>query len=278
VSDIGNATSPPKSEQLADNSLNRKADPKKDLVDPAVIGTTGILKAIARSAPSVRRVVITSSFAAIIHEDHMADPNTTFNEKSWNPVTIDQIYSSPATAYRASKTLAEKAAWDFVADKSNGAKFDIATVNPPLVFGPLVHHLANLDSVNTSNQRFLDAIQGKWKNEVPSTGAALNWVDVRDVAAAHVKAGLEIPEAGGRRLFAVTGPFCNSEVVPILRKNFPELADKLPAEDVKGGEMPPENQRYKYDNTETRKLLGIKWISLEQSVVDTVKSLQANGA
>lgn len=208
----------------------------------------------------------------------MTDPNTIFTEKSWNPVTIDQIYNSPATAYRASKTLAEKAAWDFVADKSNGAKFDIATVNPPLVFGPLIHHLANLDSVNTSNQRFLDAIQGKWRDEVPPTGGALNWVDVRDVALAHIKAGLEIPEAGGRRLFTVTGSYCNSETTPILRKNFPELADKLPVEGTKGGELPPESERYGWDNSETRKLLGIDWIPLEKSVVDTVKSLQANGA
>lgn len=114
-------------------SLSPTADPKKDLIDPAVIGTTGVLKAIARSAPSVRRVVVTSSFAAILDAARLSDPATTFSEASWNPVTIDDIHESPAVAYRASKTLAEKAAWDFVRDKANGAKFDLVTVNPPMV-------------------------------------------------------------------------------------------------------------------------------------------------
>lgn len=104
-------------------------DPQKDLIDPAVLGTTGILKAIAKSAPSVKRVVVTSSFAAILDAAKVDDPSTTFSEASWNPVTIKDIHDGPGIAYRASKTLAEKAAWDFV--KSGEAKFDLATVNPP---------------------------------------------------------------------------------------------------------------------------------------------------
>jgi nucleoside-diphosphate-sugar epimerase len=91
-----------------------------------------------RSAPSVRRVVVTSSFAAILDESKLTDPNTVFSEKSWNPVTLEDAHKDQATAYRASKKLAEKAAWDFVADKSNGAKFDLVTINPPMVYGPVV--------------------------------------------------------------------------------------------------------------------------------------------
>ena len=58
------------------------------------------------------------------------------------PVTIDDIHKDKATAYRVSKTLAEKAAWDFVKDPANKAKFDVVTVNPPMVgiyptFSPL---------------------------------------------------------------------------------------------------------------------------------------------
>lgn len=251
------------------------SDPKTELIDPALIGTTAILKAIAKSAPSVKRVVVTSSFAAILDEDHISDPNTTFSEASWNPVTIEQIYDSPAVAYRASKKLAEKAAWDFVKDPANGAKFDVATVNPPLVLGPVVHHLATLDSINTSNERVVAAATGKWKEAVPPTGAALNWVDVRDVALAHIKAGLEIPEAGGKRLFTTPSFFSNRDILNVIRKNFPDLADKLPGDDVKGGELPPENQHYKVDNSETNRVLGIDWIPFEKSVVDTVKSLQS---
>ncbi|KAK4242195.1 hypothetical protein C8A03DRAFT_40468 [Achaetomium macrosporum] len=253
-------------------------DAKKELIDPAVIGTTSILRGIVRSAPTVRRVVVTSSFAAILDEAHISDGSHTFSEASWNPVTLADIHRSPATAYRASKTLAEKAAWDFVRDPASGAKFDLVTVNPPMVFGPVVHHLNSLDAVNTSNERVVDLLRGKWKEEVPSTGAAVIWVDVRDVAAAHVKAGLEIPEAGGKRLFTTAGLFSNAELAQIVRRNFPEYAERLPTEATKGGELPPEGERYKFDNSATTQLLGMEWIPFEKSIVDTVRSLKKVGA
>lgn len=81
----------------------------------------------------MKRVVVTSSFAAILDEAKVTDPNTVFSEKSWNPVTLADIHKDKATAYRASKKLAEKAAWDFVKDPANKAKFDVVTVNPPMV-------------------------------------------------------------------------------------------------------------------------------------------------
>lgn len=257
-------------------------DPKTELIDPAVNGTTGILKALARSAPTVRRVVITSSFAAIMDEDKITDPNHTFSEDSWNPVTIDDIHRHPMTAYRASKTLAEKAAWDFVKGPANNVKFDLATINPPMVFGPVVHHLASLSSINTSNERIVDLLQGKWKESgVPSTGAATIWIDVRDVARAHIRAGLEVPEAGGKRLFTTAGTFSNNEIARNVRKNFPEYADKVPeegGEGLKDGELPPADKRFKIDNKRTNELLKIDFISVEQMVVDTVRSLKEHGA
>ena len=148
-----------------------------------------------------------------------------------------------------------------------------------MVYGPVVNYLASLDSVNTSNERFVDCLRGKWREQgIPSTGPAVIWVDVRDVAAAHVKAGLEIPEAGGKRLFVVSGVFSNAELAALVRKNFPEDKEKLPTEETKGGELPDEGERFRYDNSETSKLLGIEWIGFEKSVVDTVKSLKAVGA
>lgn len=246
-------------------------DPKKDLIDPAVKGTTGILHAIARSAPTVKRVVITSSFAAILDATKLFDPSATFSEATWNPVTIDQIHENPATAYRASKKLAEKAAWDFVKDPAAGARFDLVTVNPPMVFGPVVHHLASLDSINTSNERIVALVQGKWKDAIPDTGVSL-WVDVRDVALAHVLA-FEKPELAGHRLFTTAGFYSNRQILDAVRKNFPELKDKLPAEDAKGGEAPEKDKVFKYDNSATTKALGFEWATIEKTIPDTVKSL-----
>ncbi|KAL2146070.1 hypothetical protein VTI28DRAFT_5163 [Corynascus sepedonium] len=255
-----------------------KFNDPKELLDPAVVGTTSILRAVAASAPTVRRVVVTSSFAAIVDEAHVKDPSHTFSERSWNPVTLADVHRAPATAYRASKTFAERAAWDFVQDPATGAKFDLVTINPPMVFGPVVHYLASLDAINTSNERVVDCLRGKWRDEVPSGGPVAIWVDVRDVAEAHIKAGLEIPEAGGKRLFVTAGLFSNAELGRIARKNFPEDAERLPTDETKGGELPAEGERFRFDNSETNKLLGIKYRSFEECVVDTIKSLKKHGA
>jgi len=148
-----------------------------------------------------------------------------------------------------------------------------------MVYGPPAPWMASLEAINTSNERIVAAVQGKWKEAggVPATGAAYNWVDVRDVATAHVKAGLENPQAGGHRLFTTAGRFSNRQILDLIRKNFPEYADRLPGEEVKGGEYPGDDKVYGFDNSETNSLLGINWISLEQSIVDTVKSIQSFG-
>lgn len=107
-------------------------DPKKDLIDPAVVGTTGILKSIKKNAPQVKRVAITSSFAAIVNAKKNPE---VYDESCWNPVTMDEaLNTDPGTAYRGSKTFAEKAAWEFV--EKEKPNFTLATLNPPLVSFP----------------------------------------------------------------------------------------------------------------------------------------------
>ncbi len=138
-----------------------------------------------------------------------------------------------------------------------------------------VHYLNSLDALNTSNQRIRDVVLGKAKQEIPATGTFL-WVDVRDVALAHVKA-IELSAAANKRFFVTAGYFSNREIVDIVRDAFPDLAEKLPSEDVKGGDYPEEGI-YKYDNSRSVEVLGLQYRSLKESVVDTVKSLQAVGA
>jgi|TARA_R110002003_G_scaffold121_19_gene10799 nucleoside-diphosphate-sugar epimerase len=106
------------------------------LIDPAVIGTTGILKAIKKSAPSVKRVVITSSFASIVNGSKGFWPGHTYSEEDWNPITSQEATENPMMGYRASKTFAEKAAWDFI--EKEKPNFTLSTINPPMVFGPIV--------------------------------------------------------------------------------------------------------------------------------------------
>jgi nucleoside-diphosphate-sugar epimerase len=189
---------------------------------------------------------------------------------------MEEAVQNPANGYRVSKTFAERAAWEFV--KNEKPNFTISTMCPPLVFGPIVHYLNSLDALNTSNQRVRNFITGQVKEEIPDTGTFI-WVDVRDLALAHVKA-IEVPEAADKRFFITAGYFSNKEVVEIIRKNFPEYEKKLPGKDVKGGGYPEGGQAglYKYDNSRVKNVLGIEFTPLEKSIVDLVKSLKAVGA
>lgn len=249
-------------------------DREQDLLDPAIIGTTGILKSIKKSAPTVKRVVITSSFAAIVNADKGPWPEHTYSEEDWNPITIEQATESPIHGYRASKTFAEKAAWEFL--EKEKPNFTIATINPPMVFGPIIHNLDNLENMNTSNQRILYAAQGKFKDEIPATGVHL-WIDVRDVAEAHIAAS-EKEEAANKRFFTVAGLFSNKEIAQIIRKEFPQYKD-LPSESTPGGDYPEGGAKaiFKYNNKRSIEILGLKYRSLEQSVIDSIKSFQEVG-
>ncbi|KAF2872023.1 NADPH-dependent methylglyoxal reductase-like protein GRE2 [Massariosphaeria phaeospora] len=246
-------------------------DVQKDLLDPAVIGTTGILKSIKKSAPSVKHVVITSSFAAIVQPDKGNWPGHTYSEEDWNSITLEQAKEDPISGYRASKTFAEKAAWDFL--KKERPNFKIATINPPMVFGPIMHNLDSLDNLNTSNQRILWAAQGKFKDEIPATGVYF-WVDVRDVAEAHV-AAFEKPDAANKRFFTTAGLFSNKEIAQIIRKNFSQYKE-LPSDSTPGGDY-PDGGLYSFNNKRSIDVLGLKYRTLEESIVDSVKSFQSVG-
>ena len=115
---------------------------------------------------------------------------------------------------------------------------------------------------------------GKAKEEIPATGTFI-WVDVRDLALAHVKAA-ELPGAANKRFFVTAGYFSNEEIADIIRDNFPNLKDKVPAQGTKGGGYPKEGI-YKYDNSRVKEVLGVQFRSLKESIVDAVKSLQAVG-
>src|SRR5262245_142307 len=140
-----------------------------------------------------------------------------------------------------------------------------------------VHALESLENLNTSNQRILAAAQGKWKDEIAATGVYL-WVDVRDVAEAHV-AAFEKPDAANKRFFTVAGHFTNREIAEVIKKHFPQYQN-LPSSSTPGGDYPEEGKEkglYSYTNKRSIDVLGLKYKSFEESIVDTVKSFQAKG-
>lgn len=121
------------------------------------------------------------------------------------------------------------------------------------------------------------AAQGKFKDEIPHTGIFL-WVDVRDVAAAHV-AAMEKPDAANKRFFTLAGYFSNREIINIIRKHFPHFEKNLPSGSTPGGDYPEGGTKalWGFDNKRSIDVLGMKYRSLEECIVDAVKSFQEVG-
>lgn len=240
-------------------------DNEKDLLAPAIHGTTNILKAIAAHAPQVKRVVITSSFASIVDMNQGARPRYTYTEADWNPITYDEAKAaeSGAVAYCASKSLAEKAAWDFV--KEQKQNFSLATICPPMVYGPNVHSLESLDKLNTSSADIYRLMNGSEKS-VPET-QFYAFVDVRDVAEAH-RLAYEKEEAGGERFLVTGGSYSYQEVCDIIRKNVPEVRGRTP-EGKPGSGLGMEV--YGVDGSKAERVLGVKYTGLETCITDEAK-------
>lgn len=176
------------------------AQPKNpdDLIKPAVNGTLRALKA-ARDA-GVHRVVLTSSMVAVINEAKGFPQD----ESDWCNTDLPTT-----TPYAKSKTLAERAAWDFV-DKTPGLQ--LTTINPSLVLGPL------LDGTFGSSVGLVKRLLAGKDPMVPNFAFPL--VDVRDVALMHLRA-LERPETAGRRYLAADEPISMPDMGRILKAVYP---------------------------------------------------------
>lgn len=180
----------------------RQPKDEDELIAPAVEGTLRVLRA-ARDA-GVRRVVPTSSFAAIGYGPH---PGRRFTEADWTDPASPSI-----TPYVRSKTLAERAAWDFIGRE--GGDLELATVNPVGVFGPAIG-----TDLSASLELLLGLLNGRYP-AVPH--GTVNAVDVRDVADLHVLA-MRHPDAAGERFLAVSGDAF--EYVELSRLMRAELGD-----------------------------------------------------
>jgi len=176
--------------------------------------------------------------------------------------------SSSLMPKTASKIRAEKAAWDFVAQRHTN--FSVTTILPGYILGPIIHSVSSIDAINASGELVRDFITGKYKDEIPVSMAS-RWVDVRDTALVHVRA-VEVEQAGGKRFLIGGGTFSNREVATILWKNCPALRHKLPGPEIETGGYPAAGLA-KYDVEPSRKILGVEYHSLEESLVGMTGSL-----
>jgi nucleoside-diphosphate-sugar epimerase len=243
-----------------------------DLIIPARQGAVRVLRA-SRDA-GVKRVVLTSSYAAIGYgRDPLERP---FDERDWsNP-------DAGIGAYAKSKTLAERAAWDFI--EREGGGLELAVVNPVGVFGPVLakDYSTSILIVQKMLEGALPGVPKIW----------LGVVDVRDVADLHLRAMTQ-PAAAGERFLAVAGDFLAiSEIGAILKKNLGERAKKVPTRELPDWllrlvalfdssvrmAIPELGKKKNGTSAKAIRLLGWKPRSAEESILATAQSLLKLGA
>lgn len=238
------------------------------LIRPAVDGTLRALG--AAQAAGIGRVVLTSSSAAIMTG---TDPGRPFTEDDWTDTT-----SPDATPYTRSKTLAERAAWDFVRDKAPG--MDLTTINPVFVIGPpLDRHFGSSVGVVRRMMSGRDPM-------VPRIGFPL--VDVRDVAEMHLRAA-ERPETAGKRFIAAESSMWFSEMAAALRTAFPDRKiARRTAPDILMRAMalfdpairtivPQLGRIERISNARARDQMGMAFIPAAESLVETGRYLVSAG-
>ncbi|KAK6460306.1 dihydroflavonol-4-reductase [Scheffersomyces coipomensis] len=241
-------------------------DNERDILIPAIAGTKNVLASIKKSAPQIKRVVVTSSVVAASTFSELEDPKYVGGETSWLSTTYDEGKSADSqTAYAVSKKYAELAAWEFV--KEEKPNFILSTILPGYVFGPQVFE-ESVASLNLTAAFLASALQLKKDDPIPVAGGLS--VDVRDIAKAHIL-GFEKEETAGKRLVVSANRFLFQEFVDIIRKNFKDLADKLPV----GNPIPATYYDHynKYDDTESKKALGFEYIPFEKTVVDHISQI-----
>ncbi|XP_054798653.1 phenylacetaldehyde reductase-like [Prosopis cineraria] len=228
-----------------------EVDPQTAYIDPAVKGTMNVLKSCTKLS-SVKRVVLTSSVAAVFYNARPRTPGVVVDETWFSDPDICKE-NEEWSGYVLSKTLAEEAAWTFAKENN----IDLVTINPAAVVGPFLQ-----PTLQATANLILILLNGA-KTFPNST---FGWINVKDAANAHIQA-FEIPSASGRYCLAERVAYY-SDVVKILHELYPTL--QLPEKCADDKLLMPIYQISK----EKAKTLGIEFIPLEVSLKEIVESLK----
>ena len=238
-------------------------------IKPAVEGTLRVLKACADS--DVQKVVLTSSFAAVGY-GHSREKEV-YTEEDWSSV------DGEISPYAKSKTLAEKAAWEFVENLEESKKFELTVINPVAVTGPML-----TSDIGSSNDFLLKLVSGS----MPACPKIhMGYIDVRDVAKAHIFSMTE-EKTNGERIIVSENEMFFAEVGKTLNeagfkksptKEMPNFLVKIMSLFV--GELKTLlsalNRKGDIDKTKAKSFFNWDYISTEQSVTETAQQLQDMG-
>lgn len=239
-----------------------------EIVGPAREGTLRVLR--ASKGAGVKRVVVTSSFAAI-GSGHPSQ-STPFTEETWTDT------SKPITPYEKSKTLAERAAWDFV-KSPEGQGLELSVVCPVVVLGPVLS-----SDFSTS----ILIVQRLLNGDIPGCPhLSFGVVDVRDIATLHLLA-MTNPAAAGERFLGISPPVMSmQEIALTLKKRMPKESKKTPIRtlpnflirlfalfDAEIASVTPSlGRRVDATNEKAKRLLGWEPRSREDAIVASAESL-----
>lgn len=250
-------------------------DPRRDVLDPALEGTRNVLSAVDRT-PTVERLVLTSTVGAIFGDyvDVREMDDETLTEKYFN--TTSTLANNP---YHYAKTVAELEAWSAV-DKQD--RWSLVAINPGLVLGP------SLGTASDSGSLFLmnELMSGYFFYGAPNF--SFTFVDVRDVAEAHVRAA-ELRSASGRYILARPEMVSMRQMSRIIRAEHPRrvLVPRHGVPDVAVRVLGPRfgltqdyirkhlGIRFAVDNGRSVQELGIAYRSVEETVLDHYRSWSA---
>ncbi|THH15417.1 hypothetical protein EW146_g5049 [Bondarzewia mesenterica] len=224
-------------------------------------------------AAGVKKVVITSSTAAVIHADEVWREHVV-GENDWNNLTYEDVTkpnTHPVLVYAASKALSEKAAWKFAQENPD---IDLTTVILPFIYGPGGRGQVIDGPTNGSNQFIYALIQGPKGRPVPKYYFVYpNYIHIADAARTHVRA-LNTPKSGKpKRIIAVAGCFTWKQAVEYLTETRPDLKDRLP---VITGKEKEYFEWVTFDNSSAARLVGMTdYIGWQETLDSTVDYLLA---
>ena len=249
---------------IASPFINGLPDHEDDLIKPALTGTQRILK-LSAANPQIKKIIITSSFAAV---GDTFNGQTVFNESDWSDPNNNKI-----SAYNKSKTLAEKSAWDFM---ESNPSFKLTVINPVGVIGPMLS-----DDIGTSNLFVKKILDGSTPG---NPGLHIGFVDVRDVARAHVDS-IKNEKSNNKRIILSKDEIWVSELSEILRnlgykapkRNIPKwLISVLSLFDKQlGGLIPMIGKVRNIESSIFSEVFDWELISIEESAKVTAEQLKS---
>jgi dihydroflavonol-4-reductase len=186
---------------------------ENDLILPAKSGTLSILKAASEN--NVKRVVITSSIAAVVYGKTKNELRKIFDENDWT----DESNNKDTTPYFRSKTIAEKEAWNFI--EKNRSDLELTTVLPGAILGPVLE-----SDFGTSANMVIKILDGS-SPALPKIG--FDVVDVRSVSDLLIRA-MEMPQAANKRYIASSGYITFKEIALMLKQHYPDR--KIPTSEL----------------------------------------------